>query len=143
MDFLPGALAFDEQAAGRLDPLLAASVVWFDALVMNVDRTPRNPNLLSWHGAMWLIDHGAAIYVQHGADDLVATASRPFPLIRDHVLREHAGSVVEAASRLVDRADPDVADLVPDGWVEDRGAYRDWLRARLGRWREIAEEAGR
>ena len=31
----------------------------------NVDRTPRNPNLLWWHGRLWLIDHGAALYLQH------------------------------------------------------------------------------
>ena len=31
-------------------PELAADVVWLDALITNVDRTPRNPNLLVWHG---------------------------------------------------------------------------------------------
>src|SRR3712207_5316699 len=62
VDFLPGSLALDGAAAASLDPALAADVVWFDALVMNVDRTPRNPNILVWHGRPWLIDHGAAIY---------------------------------------------------------------------------------
>ena len=56
---------------------LAADVVWFDALVTNVDRTPRNPNLLVWHGRLWLIDHGAAFFRQHGdrplADTLFST----------------------------------------------------------------------
>jgi hypothetical protein len=140
MDFLPGALAFDEAAAQRLDPDLAAEVVFLDALVMNVDRTPRNPNLLTWHGKMWLIDHGAALYLQHGADDFAATASRPFPLIGQHVLLPHAGSIADAAGRFVARADPSVVDLIPDGWVADRDAYRAWLEARLGRWREIAAE---
>ena len=142
MDFLPGALAFDEAAARRLDPELAAGVVFLDALVMNVDRTPRNPNLLMWHGRVWLIDHGASLYLQHGADDLAATAARPFPLIRDHVLLPHAGPVVAAAERLVALADAGVVDLVPEAWVGDRGPYRAWLEARLGRWRQIAEEAG-
>ena len=57
--FVPG-------ARRRRRPELAADVVWFDALVTNVDRTPRNPNLLCWHGRLWLIDHGAALYLQHG-----------------------------------------------------------------------------
>ena len=47
------------------DRALAADIVWFDGLVTNVDRSPRNPNLLMWHGRLWLIDHGAALYVQH------------------------------------------------------------------------------
>ena len=46
MDFLPGALPFTP--ARPPDPELAADVVWFDAFVLNVDRTPRNPNPVSY-----------------------------------------------------------------------------------------------
>ena len=70
-----------------VDPALAADVVWFDALVTNVDRTPRNPNLLVWHGRLWLIDHGAALLPparRRGRSPRRRT--RPFPLIADHVL---------------------------------------------------------
>ena len=66
MDFLPGALAYGPEGDAAPSPELAADVVWFDALVTNVDRTPRNPNLLLWHGRLWLIDHGAALYAHHG-----------------------------------------------------------------------------
>ncbi len=48
MDFLPGAIGFDP-VAHTVDPDEAARVLWFDALVENVDRTWRNPNLLRWH----------------------------------------------------------------------------------------------
>src|SRR5919107_943078 len=96
LDFLPGALPFGPGAGAPPAPELAAAIVWFDALMTNVDRTPRNPNLLWWHGRLWLIDHGAALYLQHGADDLPALAHRPFPLIRDHVLLPYAGSIADA-----------------------------------------------
>ena len=91
VDFLPGALPYSP--ARPPEPDLAAAVVWLDALVENVDRTPRNPNLLLWHGNLWLIDHGAALYVHHGAGDPLAVAARPFPAIRDHVLLGAAGSL--------------------------------------------------
>jgi hypothetical protein len=143
LDFLPGALAFDAGAGARLDPALAADVVWLDALVMNVDRTPRNPNLLMWHGRLFLIDHGAALYLQHGADDLAATADRPFPAIRDHVLLPYAGSLLEADERLAPRAAEalGVIELVPEAWIGDREPYRQWLRGRLAPPRGFAEEA--
>ena len=32
----------------------------------NVDRSWRNPNLLLWHGDLWVIDHGACLYFHHG-----------------------------------------------------------------------------
>src|SRR5688500_16618381 len=84
IDSLPASLAYPP--ADPPEPELAADVVWLDALVENVDRTPRNPNLLRWHGRLFLIDHGAALYVHHGAGDPLAQAGRPFTAIRDHVL---------------------------------------------------------
>lgn len=47
------------------DADLASAIVWFDAYVTNVDRTPRNTNMLMWHHQLWLIDHGAALYFHH------------------------------------------------------------------------------
>ncbi len=83
VDFLPGSLPYNPTEPP--DAELAADVVWLDALVTNVDRTPRNPNLLRWHRNLWLIDHGAALYAFHGPDPL-ARARGAFPAIRDHVL---------------------------------------------------------
>jgi HipA-like protein len=140
VDFLPGALAYS--ALDGVDPGWAADVVWLDALIANVDRTPRNPNLLCWHGRVWLIDHGAALYRQHATGDLAAEARRPFPAIRDHVLLPRAGSVAAAHARLAPRVDPDVVDEVPGEWLvgSDREAYRSWLADRLA-WGGFAAEA--
>ena len=91
VDFLPGALPFTPAAVAEIDPELAADVVWLDALTTNVDRSPRNPNLLVWHGRTWLIDHGAALFRQHGSRPLASTAHEPFPAIADHVLLGAAG----------------------------------------------------
>ena len=65
VDYLPGSLTFNPAAGLPPTAELAARVVWFDALVTNVDRTPQNPNILVWHRALWLIDHGAALYFHH------------------------------------------------------------------------------
>src|SRR3954464_12520726 len=123
VDFLPGALPFTA-AAGGVDAAWAAAVVWLDALITNVDRTPRNPNLLCWHGRIWVIDHGAALYRQHAADDLATEAGRPFPPIRAHVLLPQAASILEADERLAPRLGQDVVqavvDVVPEAWLAGR-----------------------
>src|SRR3954451_5986572 len=54
VDYLPGSLGVDAAAEG-LAPLVAASLVWFDASVQNVPRSWRNTNLLRWPGSLWLI----------------------------------------------------------------------------------------
>ncbi len=149
VDFLPGALAYVPGGAFTPDPALAADVVWLDALATNVDRTPRNPNLLVWHGRMWLIDHGAALYLHHQGLDPVRDATRSFALIGEHVLLPVAGSITEAHARLVPLVTREllarIAALVPNDWLDgtDRGVYVDYLARRLedGAFAEEAERA--
>ncbi len=138
VDFLPGALPYTPTEPP--DGELAADVVWFDALVTNVDRTPRNPNLLRWHRNLWLIDHGASLYAFHGSDPL-ARARVGFPSIRDHVLLPAAGSIAGADARLAVRADPAAAAAqVPQAWA-DGAPYAEYLIERLRAPREFAREA--
>jgi hypothetical protein len=139
MDFLPSALPFTAPADPAIDPAWAADVVWFDTLITNVDRTPRNPNLLVWHGRTWLIDHGAAFFRQHQPGPLADTATRPMPQVGEHVLLPVAGPIAEADARLGARARAavdDVVALVPDAWAGDdpparRADLAAFLHARL------------
>jgi hypothetical protein len=152
LDFLPGALPFEPALADSLDPELAAAIVWFDALVTNVDRTPRNPNLLVWHERLWLIDHGAAFYAHHGSTGFASQAGKAFPMIADHVLLPFAGSIAEADAQLAARLDraaiEELVALVPGEWLgeragEEREQYLSYLEARLREPRAFAEEAER
>ena len=147
LDFLPGSLPFTPGAGDPPDPAFAADVVWLDALVTNVDRTARNPNLLRWHGRIWLIDHGAALYLHHAGLDPVPHARRPFPPIAEHVLLPFAGSIAEADARLAPRlgaaAIESILTAVPAEWMEGTGheAYVDYLCRRLADPRTFPEEA--
>ena len=157
LDYLPGSLGFDPlvepPGAG-----LASRILWFDALVTNVDRTPRNTNLLHWHGRLWLIDHGAALYFHHVWKDWKAAGKRPFAAARDHVLLPFAKTILEADAALAPQLTPDVlrkiVGLVPDEWLgkepgfEDtaavRAAYLEFLTSRLAEpreWVSALEEA--
>jgi len=164
LDFLPGALPFalaSGASTGQpwqgLDPRVAADIVWFDALIANVDRTTRNPNLLRWHNDLWLIDHGAAIYPHHRWTDPAAQGRRSFAPIRDHLLLPHAGSLVEADRRLAERLTE--SDLwaviagIPEDWLppddligtplQQREAYLAYFRNRLRAPRPFIEEGER
>ena len=160
VDFLPGALGFAPAVGPAPDPELAAAFVWLDALTLNVDRTPRNPNLLVWHRRLYGIDHGAALYMQHRWEDALSDAEharRPFPQVRDHVLLPFAGSIADAdallAPHVTDTLLRELAGAVPDAWLDgdpafasvddNRGAYVDYLRRRLAAPRAFAEEAER
>jgi hypothetical protein len=135
IDFLPGSLTFNPRADGRPEPEFAANVVWFDALVTNTDRSPRNPNILAWHRRLYLIDHGASLFVHHTWANPAEHARRPLDTIVDHVLLPYASSLGDAHDRLARLVtEPllrEIVRLVPDLWLlphpiaGDAAAQRD------------------
>ncbi|MFH9469216.1 HipA family kinase [Streptomyces clavifer] len=144
MDYLPGSLGFDPLAY-QVDPAEAGKVVWFDALINNVDRSWRNPNALIWHGDLWLIDHGATMIWHHNWPGAQASAAKPYNA-SDHVLAPFAPDIAAAAAELAplvtEELLTEVAAQVPDEWLAGepgfettdslRRAYVEPLLARAG-----------
>jgi hypothetical protein len=154
LDYLPGSVMFDP-VAEKPAADIASSVVWLDAYVTNVDRTPRNTNMLMWHRRLWLIDHGASLYFHHTWNNYVERSRDPFALIKEHVLLRFAGALPEADLKMGERITPDVIDsvvkLIPDSWLagdssfggadQYRAAYVEYLSRRLEQPRAFVEEA--
>lgn len=143
--FLNGAITFDANV-DHIEALEASKIVWLDALLMNVDRTVKNTNMLIWHQELWLIDHGASLYFHHSWDNWEEQALKPFVQIKDHVLLKNASLVhaVDQQYRALFTADRIAAILaiVPDEWLLEEG--RD-LSAEAARavyveflWRRLA-----
>jgi hypothetical protein len=154
LDYLPGAVTFDP-IADRPEADLASAVVWFDAYVTNVDRTPRNTNMLIWHRRLWLIDHGATLYFHHTWNNYRERSRAPFPMIKDHVLLQFASALQEVDAKMTGRVTPDIIDnivtLIPDAWLlgdsafsesaQHRDAYLEYLLSRLEPPHVFLEEA--
>lgn len=152
LDYLPGALNWEPALAPPPDRELAARVVWFDAFVTNVDRTPRNPNMLRWHRALYLIDHGAALYFHHDWTDHLARSQSPFTMIRNHALLPLAGDLRAADDALAPRITEDalraIVAQVPDAWLigetspdDTRQGYVEHLWSRVSAPRSFVDEA--
>jgi hypothetical protein len=147
IDFLPGAFGVDGQADVPDDE--AARVLWLDAFIANVDRSWRNPNLLLWHGDLWVIDHGASLYFHHGwrggVTDPGRFAAQPWDPT-GHVFEDRAAEAARLDDRISAVLGPEVFTqvlaAVPDVWLEPvpgaespgalRAAYVAFLAARLG-----------
>jgi hypothetical protein len=155
LDFLPGSLAFDPLVGPAPDADMASTTVWFDAFIMNVDRTVRNTNLLVWHRQLWLIDNGAALYFQYNWADYLERSDSPFPPIKDHVLLPWADNLLAADERAVEALAgsviPEIVALIPDDWLDTAGpfispaahrqAYVTFLQSRLQGPRRFVREA--
>jgi hypothetical protein len=158
LDYLPGSVTFDPLVETPSADL-ASRIVWFDALVTNVDRTARNTNILRWHRDFWLIDHGATLYFHHNAgwQADVDRARDPFPLIKHHVLLRLADRLEGVDAALAAALGGDVVAAIiaaiPDVWLDENGAadeaarqrraYERYLTARLQAPRRFVEEAVR
>lgn len=121
VDFLPGAFGYDGSRLPGAEE--GARILWFDALVANVDRTWRNSNLLVWHGQVWCFDHGASLYFHHawGTPDAARFAAQPFDASR-HVLIDWRAGVAAADAALAPALTPalleEVVAEVPDEWLD-------------------------
>ena len=154
LDYLPGSVMFDP-VAEKPDADLASRIVWFDAYVTNVDRTPRNANMLMWHRKLWLIDHGASLYFHHAWTDMDQRSKDPFTLIKQHILLPFADALETADQAMTEMITGDVikrvVGLVPDDWMkenspfttasENRQAYVEYLTRRVEKPRNFVEEA--
>ncbi len=125
MDFLSGALGFDPLAF-PVSAQEAGRVVWFDALINNVDRSWRNPNLLRWRGELWLVDHGATMIWHHNWPGVDASAARPYDA-SDHALASFSPDVASAAAELAPLVTgellADVTAQIPDAWLTDEPGF--------------------
>lgn len=153
LHYLSGAITFDPTVT-TVDPLLASQIVWLDCLLTNMDRTPRNTNMLIWHKELWLIDHGASLYFHHSWQNWEEQAKRPFVLIKDHVLLPWASELdhADTAFRAILTKDliQAVVALIPDEWLtgesfaspeEHRQAYAQFLNIRIANSEIFVKEA--
>ena len=143
LHFLSGAITFDPLVT-QVDPTLASEIVWLDCLLMNVDRTSRNTNMLIWHKELWLIDHGASLYFHHSWADW-ENPERPFSKVKDHVLLRKATALHGVSSRFRSVLNSDViqsiVNLIPQEWLKNesqflsvelhRQAYAQFLNSRV------------
>ena len=157
MDFLPGARMFDPAAGDAAGTTEASLLVWFDALMANVDRTARNPNLLVWHKGLRPIDHGAGMFWQHDWEGRERAVGSLFPQSKAHALLPWATAMLEAdefgRTRLGGEVFRAVLAEVPGAWFgvgEDGGeiearrlAYVEFLTRRLGQSEVFTREAER
>jgi len=153
LHYLSGAITFDP-AVTKVDPKLASQIVWMDCLLTNVDRTPRNTNMLTWNKELWLIDHGAALYFHHSWDNWREQAVRPFLQVKDHVLLSLASELdavdQEFKSILTPEVISAIVSVVPDDWIksewqeepqEARSVYTQFLETRIATSAIFVEEA--
>lgn len=154
LDYLPGSVNYDP-LVDRPDAQLASRIVWFDALVTNVDRTARNTNMLLWHRRLTLIDHGAALYFHHDWANAAHAAASRFVPVKDHVLLPLATEMAQVDAQMAELITPElvasVVGLVPESWLTDepgfsdagehRRAYADYLNRRVALPRAFLEEA--
>jgi hypothetical protein len=153
LHYLSGAINFDP-VVNRVDPLMASQVVWLDALLMNVDRTVRNTNLLMWRKELWIIDHGASLYFHHSWTNWEEQSVKPFVPVKDHVLLKWASeldSVDKDFRTLLSKEKiVSIVRLIPGDWLvsqsapdadENRKVYEQFLLNRISHSHIFVNEA--
>lgn len=120
--YLSGSITYDP-IVKKIEPTIASKIVLLDYILTNVDRTPRNTNMLMWHKELWLIDHGASLYFHHSWENWEEQSKRAFVGIKDHVLLAQASEieavVEEFCATLTPQLIHEIVNLIPDEWLSD------------------------
>jgi hypothetical protein len=127
LHYLSGSITYDP-GVSKVDVDVASLIVWLDCLIMNVDRTPQNTNMLSWNRQLWLIDHGASLYFHHTWENWKEYAVKPFVQVKDHVLLPWAKEIKKAGEGfrevLTNEKIRSIVNLLPEEWLAN-GAFRE------------------
>lgn len=151
LHFLSGAITYDP-TVHQIDADQASLIVWLDSLLMNMDRTAKNTNMLIWNRQLWMIDHGASLYFHHAQTDWQAQAVRPFTLIKDHVLLRQATALEAADARAKTLLTPEkikeIVSWIPEDWLdtsmdaaEQKERYVQYFTTRLAHSAILVNEA--
>ena len=157
LDYLPGSTMFDPAARDAAPADEASLIVWFDAFTQNVDRTPRNANLLVWHRRLYPIDHGAALFFHHNWQTREEKIESPFAQIGHHILLSWASEIERAGAvarqKLTHGVLAEIVAHAPDEWLqaipgeipaaERRAGYLDFFTRRLAAAHIFEQEAVR
>jgi hypothetical protein len=147
LHYLSGSITYDP-VVSVVDDMEASLVVLLDSIIMNIDRTVKNTNLLIWNKELWLIDHGASLYFHHNWANWENYIGRSFPQVKDHVLLDKSSKLAEAAetiaAKLTDSQIKDIVNLIPQEWLgegEDREVYAKLLTDKVKRIENLLTEA--
>ncbi len=152
--FLPGSITYDPLLS-IADSMTASKVVLLDSMIINIDRTSKNTNLLNWNKDLWLIDHGSSFYFHHNWETWKSYLDRTFPAIKDHVLLQRADNLNAAAVEIKSVLDKnkivEIVSKIPEEWLFDesdpltpdemRSAYIEFITSRLSKIDVLAKEA--
>ncbi|MFV0565885.1 MAG: HipA family kinase [Flavobacteriaceae bacterium] len=154
LHYLSGSITFDPIAT-KIDALTASKIVLLDSLTSNIDRTAKNPNLLSWHNQIWVIDNGASFYFHHNWTTWENHLTRTFPQVKNHVLLPYASKLNEAAEIILKLLNKEtiakIITTIPEQWLigemdiftpnQKKEAYTTYLNAKLAMMHTLIKEA--
>lgn len=154
LHYLSGAITYDP-IISTADAMSSSKVVLLDSIIINMDRTARNTNMLNWNKELWLIDHGASFYFHHSWNTWEKHANGTFPLIKEHVMLERATELENAAteikSLLSDEMIDQIVGLVPDDFLteksdsispkEKRKVYSTFIKTKISNLDLLTKEA--
>ncbi len=120
MRFIEDARPYDKQIDSRIDDFLKSAIFLYDLFLLNIDRTPKNPNMIISDNRLWCVDYSSAMTIRCAIDQesykelplLMQMKQHPFysPKIKAH-------DFIKNLRKIDDGAFSGVVDELPDDWI--------------------------
>lgn len=120
MRFIEDARPYDKQIASRIDGFLKSAIFLYDLFLLNIDRTPKNPNMIFSDNRLWCVDYSSAMAIRCAIDQqsykelplLMQMKQHPFysPKIKAH-------DFIKDLRKIEDAAVSGIVNELPDDWI--------------------------
>ncbi|MFN0156731.1 MAG: HipA family kinase [Bacteroidota bacterium] len=119
LEYIEGAVPFDVTRGDAVDRVMKDLIYQFDVLLLNIDRTDLNPNMLFANDKLCCIDWTTAMAIKMLVSGQVHSEHALLTQVRRHPFYVPANELAESVFLLDSAHVKEVVDSTPDEWLID------------------------
>ncbi|HEX9652825.1 MAG TPA: HipA family kinase [bacterium] len=118
--FKEDARPYDQQKNIPVDDSLQTAIFLYDLFLLNIDRTPRNPNMIFSDNRLWCLDYSSALTIRCAIDQ---QGYKELPLLRQIKRHPFYSPKIKAHDFIHELRNVDddrlikIVDELPDEWI--------------------------
>jgi len=118
IEYLPNSTPYRPQLADSLPAELRQRIYQFDALLLNIDRTDLNPNMIVSGNELYCIDFAAAMSIRMLLNGQRVPEQVLLSMVRRHPFYSRRDSIALMSPAITGKSVEEIVGSMPDEWLD-------------------------